>query len=349
MPVTIERPVLPAEARVSDISERRRRRGTIRDRGRRLTIGLVNNMPDAALAATERQFSGALETASGDLEVRLRFYALPQVPRSPEALAHVAQLYADAAALSGASLDALIVTGAQPIAPDLQGEPYWRGLTAVIDWAEANTISTVLSCLAAHAGVLHFSGIARRALPKKCSGVFAFERARADRLTDGAAGPWIIPHSRRNGLDEQELRGHGYAILTRSPSIGVDMFVKQMRSLVVFLQGHPEYESDTLAREYRRDFGRRLEGGDFGSLPEMPKAYFSAAAERALQAFRRQALAAKRSDVMSSYPEIGLSGPADAPWRRSANLLYRNWLGLVAERKAEAVQNASSLAARWGG
>ncbi|SRR5579883_290580 len=349
MPVTIERPVLPAEARVSDISERRRRRGTIRDRGRRLTIGLVNNMPDAALAATERQFSGALETASGDLEVRLRFYALPQIPRSPEALAHVAQLYAAAAALGGDSLDALIVTGAQPISPDLEGEPYWRGLTKVIDWAEANTISTMLSCLAAHAGVRHFSGIARRALPKKCSGVFVFERVRADRLTDGASEPWIIPHSRRNGLDEQDLRRHGYRILTRSTSVGVDLFVKQMRSLLVFLQGHPEYESDTLAREYRRDLGRRIHGGEFGPLPEMPQAYFSTAAERALTAFCQEALAEKRPDAMSSYPEIGLDGPADAPWRRSANLLYRNWLGLIAERKAEAVQNASSLAARWGG
>ncbi len=210
MPVTIERPALAAEPRISDIRERRRRRGTIRDRGRRLTIGLVNNMPDSALAATERQFSRAVEAAAGDIDVQLRFYALPQVPRSTEALEHLARLYVDAAALRGDSLDAMIVTGAQPVAAHLRDEPYWRALTKVIDWAEANTISTILSCLAAHVGVEHFSKIARRPLTKKCSGVFAFERVSADRLTEGSNEPWLVPHSRYNGLDEAELILAGY-------------------------------------------------------------------------------------------------------------------------------------------
>jgi homoserine O-succinyltransferase/O-acetyltransferase len=347
MPITIERPAL-ADARISDIRERRRRRGTIRDRGRRLTIGLVNNMPDGALAATERQFNRALEAAAGDIDVQLRFYTLPQVPRSPEALEHLARLYVDAAALQGGSLDAVIVTGAQPIAARLRDEPYWGALTRVIDWAEANTISAILSCLAAHAGVEHLSGVARRRLTKKCSGVFAFERVGADRLTEGAHERWLAPHSRYNGLDEAELIRAGYAVLTRSPRVGVDMFVKQMRSLFVFLQGHPEYEGDTLAREYRRDLGRFL-GGEIAALPDIPEGYFSAQAERALASFRDQARAAGRPDAMAAFPDIALRGQTDAPWRSSTDLLYRNWLGLVAERKVEAAQRTSSLAARWGG
>jgi homoserine O-succinyltransferase/O-acetyltransferase len=36
------------------------------------------------------------------------------------------------------------------------------------------------------------------------------------------------------------------------------MFVKYNRSLFVLLQGHPEYDSATLLREYRRDVGRFL-------------------------------------------------------------------------------------------
>ncbi len=126
------------------------------------------------------------------------------------------------------------------------------------------------------------------------------------------------------------------------------MFVRQMRSLVVFLQGHLEYESDTLAREYRRDLSRLL-GGEFAASPNMPQGYFSAEAERALELFRDQARAAGRRDAVAAYPDVALRGLADLPWRRSADLLYRNWLGLVAERKTEAVHKASSLAARWGG
>ena len=45
-------------------------------------------------------------------------------------------------------------------------------LTDVLDWAERNTVSTVLSCLAAHAGVLHSDGIQRHLLSDKQFGVF---------------------------------------------------------------------------------------------------------------------------------------------------------------------------------
>ena len=44
-----------------------------------LEIGLVNNMPDTALAGTQRQFLSLLKAASGSIVVRLTFYALPDV------------------------------------------------------------------------------------------------------------------------------------------------------------------------------------------------------------------------------------------------------------------------------
>jgi homoserine O-succinyltransferase len=47
-----------------------------------LDIGLINNMPDAALAGTERQFLSLFNVASSSIVVRLTFYALPEVPRS---------------------------------------------------------------------------------------------------------------------------------------------------------------------------------------------------------------------------------------------------------------------------
>ena len=49
-------------------------------------------------------------------------------------------------------------------------------------------------------------------------------------------------------------------MLTRTADAGVDTFIKQQKSLFVFFQGHPEYESDTLLREYRRDVGRYIKG-----------------------------------------------------------------------------------------
>ena len=347
MPVTIDRPAASSNMRVSDIFSARRRGGTIGDSGRRIKIGLVNNMPDSALAATERQFCGLLETASGEIEVQLRLYGLGQIARSREAEGRLAQRYADAGALRGQTLDALIVTGAQPLAPDLEQEPYWRALISVIDWAEANTISTILSCLAAHAGVLHFSGIARRRLPAKRSGVFGFEVAQ-DGLTAGAGRQWLMPHSRYNDINEAELTRNGYGVLSRSAAAGVDMFARRTRSLFVFMQGHPEYDGDTLAREFRRDMSRYL-NGDLESPPDLPEDYFSDEDERVLTSFQARARSERRAETMAWFPELRARGKADAPWRRPADLFYRNWLRFIVERKTELLQNAAAPAARWGG
>jgi Homoserine O-succinyltransferase len=56
---------------------------TVDLRGRNcLTVGLVNNMPDAACEATERQFLDLLRAASGNVIVRLKLYAIADVPRA---------------------------------------------------------------------------------------------------------------------------------------------------------------------------------------------------------------------------------------------------------------------------
>jgi Homoserine O-succinyltransferase len=50
-----------------------------------ITIGLINNMPDEALKATERQFLSLLRSASDGMQVRLLHYMLPDVPRQEPA------------------------------------------------------------------------------------------------------------------------------------------------------------------------------------------------------------------------------------------------------------------------
>jgi homoserine O-succinyltransferase len=347
MPVAIERLSPENVARMGSIGERRLRRGAIRDRGKTIEIGLVNNMPDAALLATERQFSNLLSAAAGRYDVRLHLYALRDVPRSQEARGALTRTYRDAGQIRSRRLDALIVTGAEPVAAELEREPYWGALTQLIDWAESNTISTILSCLAAHVGVRHLDGVARQPLAEKCSGVFAFETTARHKLVAGLGDGATTPHSRRNGLDAGELIRWDYQVLTSDPQIGVDAFVKQRQSLLVFLQGHPEYEDDSLAREYRRDMSRFLRG-EHGVLPAMPADYFPVPVERSLAAFAERAWLERRPELMSAFPDAGAFGSGHAPWRKSAVQLYRNWLDIVAERKAAAFDEAP-MAVRWGG
>ena len=76
-------------------------------------------------------------------------------------------------------------------------------------------------------------------------------------------------------------------------SAGVDAFAKQDGSFFLFFQGHPEYDADTLLREYRRDVARFL-GGERDDYPAMPHGYFDAEAARAGRGFRERALAGRK-------------------------------------------------------
>jgi homoserine O-succinyltransferase len=326
------------------LRERRYRRGSIRDRGRRLTIGLVNNMPDSAWLATERQFAVLLDAGAGDYDIQLSLWTLDSLDRSFEARRAMADAYRSARELRAAARDGLIVTGAEPRAPDLRQEPFWGELTALFDWSRARTVSTLLSCLAAHAAVLHQDGIARRRLPAKCSGVFGTEVVAGHEMVEDFGPESVTPHSRLNGLDEEELAAKGYALLTRSKAAGVDMFVKEGQSLQVFLQGHPEYEADTLAREYRRDLLRFLRGGA-SEPPPVPEGYFPAEIANNLAAFVARAVTTPEGDL-AQFPTEALA-MTQAPWREHSVRLYRNWLSTIARRKA--ALNSPSSVARWGG
>src|SRR5438105_15413697 len=90
--------------------------------GNYLEIGLINNMPDAALESTERQFLDLLAAAAGDVSVHLRLLALPQVPRSEQAQQYLRARYTDVGEIHGRRLDGLIVTGTEPLAASLRDE-----------------------------------------------------------------------------------------------------------------------------------------------------------------------------------------------------------------------------------
>lgn len=110
------------------------------------------------------------------------------------------------------------------------------------------------------------------------------------------------------------------------------MFVKDIGSLFVFVQGHPEYNSPTLLREFRRNVGRFLRG-EHNDFPAQPQNYFERATAASLDAFKARALADRREALLESFPETSLREPLVNAWRAAAVRLYRNWLGVIATRK----------------
>ena len=307
---------------------------------KRVTIGIVNNMAGAAFKATERQFVSLLDTASKDIPIQVSFYMLPGLTRSETGGQHFASHYSNIDALLQTQLDGLIVTGREPRMANLRNEPYWDSFTQVLEWARGNTLSTVWSCLAAHAAVLQMDGIDRRKSSEKKFGIFECTQVTDHPLTRGLSRQFHVPHSRWNGIDEKDLHDHGYTVLSRIMNQDVDAFVKQDDSLFVFFQGHLEYGSDTLMREYRRDVGRFIRG-EADTYPLLPRSYFDNGTEAALTILRDQAIARRGPSLISAVGIVMEASKFQNNWQSSAVNIYRNWLQFICERKRESHRELS--------
>ena len=297
-----------------------------------ITIGLVNNMPDGALEATERQFLALLDSASQGIEIRLVLYSLPGISRSEMAARHVEEFYSSTDTLRNAQLDGLIVTGREPLTANLSHEPYWDNFARFVDWARENTYSTIWSCLAAHAALLHMDGIYRIKSDHKQFGVFRCSRLLEHPLMADTPSRFELPHSRWNGLPEDTLTKCGYSVLTRTIGAGVDMFVKRYNSLFVFFQGHPEYEWDTLMLEYRRDVGRYLRG-ETEIYPRMPRSYFDYGTVMALTALKNEALVRRSGKLIAEIWTALEKIRIENTWKATATCIYKNWLKYICRQK----------------
>ena len=115
----------------------------------------------------------------------------------------------------------------------------------------------------------------------------------------------------------------------------------------MFWQGHPEYDRDTLAREFRRDMLRYLRG-ERAKAPHLPAHYFDAGARaRIAAALERAAGADDRGRRRGAEP--GGAEPAERRVARAGGELTRNWLTAIARRRAEALERGRVDARRYGG
>ena len=304
--------------------------------GRELVIGLVNNTSDRALKGTERDFRDVLRAAatrpSGEpATLRFRLFTCPEIRRASRPQGAHGEPYDDIGELFASRLDALIVTGMEPQAATLRDEPVFASLARVADWAQAQAIPVIWSCLAAHAAVLHADGIEREKLPQKLSGVFACDVVAAGHVLAAGLPPRVAcPHSRHHDLPEAALAARGYEILSRSEAAGADIFIKHRPAPWVFFQGHPEYDADALRLEYRRDIRRYLLG-DVSAYPAPPLNYFDPGMEAALGHFRQQTLRG-RHDLAGLEELFRRAAPAasPAPWHPTTLNFLANWLATIA-------------------
>ena len=301
---------------------------------RPITVALVNNMPDSAFVDTENQFrTAAVAANTGGVEFEL--YTIREIPRSEKIAAVIDSRYRGLDELWTRPPDALIVTGTEPTQPQLRYEPYWPYLARLIEWAAGHVPTTLLSCMASHASILLLDGIERVPRPIKCSGVFnGVVEDSFDPLATGLPALVPVPHSRLNDVPESALLDAGYRIVVGSGSSDVGWSVAAREhggSLLVLCQGHPEYGTLSLFREYRRDVRRSLFGRGAVPYPRLPEGYLSREAVERLTDFASCAQApwADPREQWARFPYDDLAPTVENTWADGSALLYRNWLRLA--------------------
>ena len=310
-----------------------------------INLALVNNLPEAGSGQTARLFARLLEGPARAGQVRLHPATLP----GRSSVGCAGEVLPWDLLIRSVPIDGMIVTGAEPTAVRLEDEPFWPALCALFDWAERQSLPLVLSCLAAHASVLHFDGIGRTRLRHKRLGVFRGDLACDDPLTHGLAQRFDMPHSRWNTLGEDALTARGYRILARSRDDDVDMFVRRGSATVLHLQGHPEYMPGTLLAEHRRDVDRHLRGL-MPCWPSLPAATLNESGTKRLARYRR---AVERRDGESGgqkFPVLPHDALAPDRWSASAAALFGNWLdGLAGGSNPQARTVKAGAGACMGG
>ncbi len=295
---------------------------------RELHIGFLNMMPDSALVATERQFIRLVGNCNRIAQFYVYPFSLPGLPRSAQTLEYIERYYCNFDDLKKQGLDALIITGANVANPALDQEPFWDPLMEVVRWSQKNVTSTLCSCLATHALLKYRYGIERQALPAKRWGVYSHRISlpRHPLLRD-INTRFDVPHSRYNEISRQQLEDAGLTILVESKSGGVHMAVSPDQFRTIYFQGHPEYDLNSLLKEYKREVLRYL-AGELDSPPPFPEHYFSDQAKLVAEKFIKQAKQAQ-SAHLPDFPESELVTMLDNTWGDTAKAMVNNWLGLV--------------------
>ena len=297
---------------------------------REIHIGLLNMMPDAALEATERQFFRLISESNQIAQFHVHPFTLPELKRGKKAEAHVKSHYETFESIRKEGLDALIITGANVTHPNLSDEDFWEPLIEVIEWGYNNVTSILCSCLATHA-VMEFRHQQKRTrLAKKCWGVFSHEVVDLSHpLVNGINTQFDVPHSRFNEISRRQFDDAGLRVLVESKTAGVHLAVSEDLFRIVYFQGHPEYDINSLLKEYKREVLLFI-ANQRDDYPPFPNNYFTLQVQAILTEYQERLLESISNNTdVPEFPEALIHSLLHNTWHDSAEAVINNWIGHV--------------------
>jgi len=256
---------------------------------RPLRIAILNLMPTKIV--TETQLLRMLSNSPIQVEVELvQLSSHVSKNTSPE---HLLAFYKSFDEIKDQRFDGLIITGAPVELLSFDEVDYWDELCTIMEWSKRHVFSTLHICWGAQAALYYHYGVPKYSLSQKQFGIFWHEVLNKKcPLVRGFDDYFLAPHSRHTEIKRQDIEKIGdLEILCESSKAGV-FIVVQKTGRQIYITGHLEYDSETLATEYFRDVDKGLD-------IEIPQNYFP-----------------------NNDPKI----PAPLMWRAHASLLFSNWL-----------------------
>ena len=256
---------------------------------RPLKIAIVNLMPTKEV--TETQLLRLL--GNTPLQIEISLVRMEDHISKTTDEGYLDKFYITSNELMTHKFDGMIITGAPVEQLAFESVDYWKELCKIMDYARKNVYSTLYLCWGCFAGLYHHYGIKKYPLERKMSGIFMNERSTTgDPLLRGFDDTFPIPQSRHTTLHKEEILAcRDLVILAESAEAGVTI-IKSRDNREVFMTGHLEYDTMTLAEEYYRDT-------DKGMKVPLPKNYF---------------------------PTNNVNRIPTSYWRATAHLFYSNWL-----------------------
>lgn len=256
---------------------------------RPLKVLILNLMPTKL--DTEAQLLRKLSNTPLQIEIEL----LRTISHDPKntSTKHLDSFYRSYDEIRDNRYDGMIITGAPVEKLEFEQVDYWTELCEIMEWTRSNVHSTLHICWGAQAGLYYHYGIQKYDLPRKLSGVFRHTVEKPNSpFFRGFNDVFYMPHSRYTEVRAEDIiSSDKLELLSTSPEAGV-FAVKSENNRRIFITGHPEYDDDTLAKEYFRDQEKGLD-------PDIPVNYF------------------EENDPQKKPVVI---------WRSHAQLLYNNWL-----------------------
>ena len=260
---------------------------------RPLKIVVVNLMPTKE--TTETQLIRLLANTPLQVELYLLTMDTDQHIKDSDK-PHMNLFYQSYQEIRNQKFDGMIITGAPLEKLDFDEVDYWDEFKALLDYSRNNVFSTMHICWGAQAALNYHYGIPKHMLDEKLFGVFPHTIKTKSVFTRGFDDVFYVPHSRHSQVYAEDIeKVDDLTVVAESEEAGPHITITK-NNRWLFVQGHWEYDRDTLRSEYSRDVARGLDD------VRVPSNYF-----------------------IDNNPD----NPARISWRGHANVFYTNWLNFV--------------------